>query len=79
MRSHGSSALPQVQRYRQRLDIEIVPPHAFITDFMQFAMVDPADRYGKLVAHFHAQRTWLSKTQVMGVGWAAATNDAGLR
>jgi hypothetical protein len=46
---------------------------------MQFAMVGATNWYGKLIADFHAERPWLGKTQMMGVGRAAATDDAGLR
>jgi hypothetical protein len=77
--SPSAATLPQALCDRQRVDIERLPPNPFIASFMKLAMVDPAYRDGELVADFHAERPWLGKAQMMGIGRGSAADHAGLR
>ena len=43
---------------------------------VDFAMVEPTNRDGELIAHLSAQRTRLGETEVMRVRRRAATNNA---
>jgi hypothetical protein len=45
---------------------------------MDLAMVPPAQRYRKLIAHLPAQCAALRKAQVMGIRGAATANQARL-
>ena len=70
--------LPEPERDWNRVDVELRPPCSFISRAMQFAMVSPADRHDKLIAHSAAQCTRLRKGEVMRVGWRTAAYEAGL-
>jgi len=54
------------------------PPTGFIAGAMDFVVVGAAERHGELVADLAADSARLGKAKVMGVGRAAATDDAGL-
>src|SRR5262249_10406277 len=45
---------------------------------MQFAVMTAAKRDSKLIAHFEADRFWLRKTQVMGIGRLSSADQTRL-
>ena len=61
-----------------RIDAGFSPPCRFIARPMDLAMVSPAKRDGKLIAHLTAQRAALRKAQVMGIGGLAAADQTRL-
>ena len=63
----------------QRIDILVVPPGYFVTGLMKLPVMAAAKRNRELVADFEAKRSWLSKPQVMWIGWLPAADQAGLR
>jgi hypothetical protein len=64
-------------RYRQRIEVELLPPYAFVATLMEFAMVSTAQWYGKLITNFAPERTGLRKLQTVSIRRAAATGQAG--
>jgi hypothetical protein len=74
----GGSA-PWALGNRERLDLEAPPTGLLIACVMQLSVMAAAQRYGKLVADLHAQRSQLGKAQVMRVGWLPAADEARLR
>jgi hypothetical protein len=60
---------PQLVCDRGGIDIHVVPPSAFVPPVMESAVMDPAQRHGKLVTDFPAKRAWLGKAKVVRVGW----------
>ena len=55
-----------------------MPPPPLIACRMIFAMVDGAERNGEFVADLQGKPLGLRKANVMGVGWGAAADQAGL-
>jgi hypothetical protein len=51
----------------------------FVSAAVQFAMMEPTQRYGKFVAHFASERPLLDKSKMMRIGRAAAADEARLR
>jgi hypothetical protein len=45
---------------------------------MNGSVVRPAERDSELVAHLAAERAWLHEAEVMGIGWLATADQAGL-
>jgi hypothetical protein len=45
---------------------------------MQFAVMTAAKRDGKLIAYFEADRFWLRKTQVVGIGRLSSADETWL-
>src|SRR5689334_11609236 len=69
---------PELARDGQRLDARLLPPGDLVARLMQIAVVCAAERHGELIAHLHAQRSRLSKAQVMRVCRLPATDEARL-
>ncbi len=60
------------------IDTSLVPPHRFIATAMNLTMVSATERDRELVADLAAERRCLGKAQVMGIGGAAAADEARL-
>ncbi len=58
---------PQLARERQRFDAGLLPPSELIAGLMQVAVMRAAEGDRELIADLHAERSGLSKAQVMGV------------
>src|SRR5262249_31941699 len=63
---------------RQRLDARLLPPRCFVTLPVNFAMMQPTNRYRELIAHLASKRRGLGKAQVMRVGGYSAAHQARL-
>jgi hypothetical protein len=72
------SRLPQFLRHHERVDLALLPPSPLVTGCVIFAVVDGAERYRKLVAHFECNPSRLGVADMMGVRWGAATDHAWL-
>src|SRR5438132_8419507 len=70
--------LPEPERDWKRIDVELLPPCGLITRAMKFAVMDPTNRDGELVAHSVAKRTRLGKREVMGIRRHAAAHKTRL-
>jgi len=73
-----TGGLPQAFCGRERIDFALQPPCFFIAALVQVSVVSSAERHGKLVARFRAERAWLSVTNVMRIAWLSTANKAGL-
>src|SRR6516164_7275520 len=51
------AALPELQRYWNRINVESLPPCGFVSGAMQLAVMEPADWHSKLVAHSASEGT----------------------
>ena len=69
---------PKGRRNGERIDSLLVPPGVFIAAPMEFAMMEPANRNGELVADLPPHRALLGKFDVMGVRWASPADEARL-
>jgi len=61
-----------------RINPNVAPPDGFIAAAMHLAVMAPAQRNRELVADLAAQRRCLGKAQMMGIGGAAAADQARL-
>ncbi len=69
---------PQGARSGAWINAGLFPPCCLIATAMDLAVMPAAERYRKLVAHLTAERAWLSKAQMVWIGWRATANQAGL-
>jgi hypothetical protein len=60
------------------VDAGILPPGGFIAYAVHQPMMDSTERHRELVARLATQGPRLQVAQVVGVGWFAATEEAGL-
>ena len=72
------AALPQLQRYWNRINVETLPPSGFVSGAMQLAVMKPADWDDELVAHASSESPRLGKREVMRVRRHTAAHEAGL-
>ena len=72
------SCSPQPLRGVQRIDIEVLPPCAFVAALVKLAMMKPAEWDGEFVTHFAPECPLFSKPKVMGIGRGATAGQAGL-
>src|SRR3954447_26934695 len=70
--------LPKPICDRAWIDVQLLPPGAFVTALVQLTMVRAAERHRKFVAHFTPERARLRKLQMVRIGWAATAGEAGL-
>jgi hypothetical protein len=70
--------LPKALRRVQRIDIELLPPCAFVTALVQLAMMKPAEWDGEFVTHFAPECPLFSKPKVMGIRRGATARQTGL-
>ena len=69
---------PQSARRIGWIDTGLVPPRRFIATAMNLAMVSTTERDRELIADLAAERRYLGKAQMMGIGGAAAADQARL-
>ena len=72
------SCSPQPWRRVQRIDIEVLPPCAFVTALVKLAMMKPAERDGKFVTHFAPECSLFSKPKVIRIRGGAPAGQTGL-
>ena len=60
------------------IDTGLDPPCGFIAATMNLAVVAPAQRHGKLIAHFSPERAMLREPQMMGIRGSTTANQARL-
>ena len=72
------SCSPQPLRRVQRIDIEVLPPCAFVTAPVKLAMMKPAEWDGEFVTHFASECPLFSKPKVMGIRRRAPAGQTGL-
>jgi hypothetical protein len=65
-------------RYRQRIELDLLPPYAFVAAPMEFTMVSPAEWHGELIADFAPERPALRELKMMRVRRATAAGEARL-
>jgi hypothetical protein len=70
--------LPKPLGDLDRINLDPFPPAGFVAHPVEFAMVGPAERHDKLIAHFTSDRPWLCKSQMMRIGWLPTTDETGL-
>ena len=58
-----------------RIDTGLIPPRAFITAVMNFAVVAATERDGEFIADLAAKRATLRRSQMMGIGGTAAADN----
>ncbi len=73
-----SCLLPQGLRHAERIEARLRPPPRFVTNAMEFAMMNAAERHRELVADLAPERARLSKAQMMRVTGRPSANHAGL-
>jgi hypothetical protein len=64
--------LPQLPSNIDRIGLEIIPPSQSVPGMTDFAIMQSADRDDRFVTDFHADRSRLSKRNVMWPGSAGA-------
>ena len=69
---------PQAASRGGWIDTSLVPPHRFIATAMNLTMVSATERDRELVADLAAEGWCLRKAQVVGIGGAAAADEAWL-
>ena len=69
---------PQAASRGSWVDTSLVPPRRFIATTMHLTMVSATERDRELVADLAAERRCLGKAQMMGIGGAAAADQAWL-
>jgi len=69
---------PQRTGTDRRIDTSFFPPRRFIATAMNLTMVSATERDRELVADLAAERRCLGKAQMMGIGGAAAADQARL-
>ena len=65
-------------RHGQRIDIELLPPCAFVAALVEFTMVSAAKRDSEFVTYFAPKRALLREFKMMRVRRAATAGEAGL-
>ena len=69
---------PQAFGHIERINLVFLPPLPLITCRMVFTMVNGAKRHGEFVTDLQRKPPRLRIANVMGVGWGAAADQAGL-
>ena len=70
--------LPEPERDWKRINVDLVPPRGLVTLAMKFAVVDPTNWDGELIANSVSECTRLHKRQVMRIRRRPATYKARL-
>ena len=71
--------VPKLRSRVEGIHTHVVPPGALVADVVELAVMGTAEGDGELVADLAADRLWLGKADVMGVGRDRATENARLR
>ncbi len=72
------SCSPQLVRCVQRIDIEVLPPCAFVTALVKLAMMKPAEGDCEFVTHFAPECPLFSKPKMMRIRRGAPAGQTGL-
>jgi hypothetical protein len=70
--------VPQPLRYRQRIEVELLPPHAFVAALMEFTVVSTAEWHSELIADFASKCALLCELKMMSIRRATPASQAGL-
>ena len=70
--------LPEALRGLQRINIEVLPPYAFVTAAMDLAMVTSAQRNGIFIAHLSTHGALFREFEVMCVRWLTTAGETRL-
>jgi hypothetical protein len=70
--------LPKALRRVQRIDLEMLPPCAFVTALVKLAMMKPAEWDSEFVTHFAPECPLFSKPKVVRVRRTATAGQTGL-
>src|SRR5262249_54295275 len=70
--------LPEPERDWKRINVDLVPPRRLVTLAMKFAVVDPTNWDGELIADSVSEGTRLHKRQMMRIRWRPAAYKARL-
>jgi hypothetical protein len=65
---------PKISRLGERIHASRLLPSRFVTETVNFAMVNTAERHRKLVAHLSPERAGLRKAQVMSIARLPSTD-----
>ena len=63
-------------RHGQWIEVELLPPCAFVAALVELTMVSTAQRHSELVADFAPKRALLRELKMMRVRRAAAAGEA---
>ncbi len=66
---------PQPVRRVQRIDLEVLPPCAFVATLVKLAMMKPAEWDGEFITHFAPECPLFSKPKVMRMTGCDRTPD----
>jgi hypothetical protein len=75
---NAARLLPEPERDRQGIDVDLLPPGGFVAVAVHFAVVSTAYGHCELVAHLAAERSLLREPEVMRFRRQASANDARL-
>jgi hypothetical protein len=70
---------PEHPRRREGINSPPLPPGDFVSDAVEVAVVNSAQRYGELVADLEPHRSGLGEPEMVGVGGASTANQTRLR
>ena len=65
-------------RHGQRIEVELLPPCAFVAALVKLAMMKPAEWDGEFVTHFAPECPLFSKPKVMRIRRTATARQTGL-
>ena len=74
----GLTMLPEPECDWKWIDVELLPPSGLITRPMKLAVMDPANRDGKLIAHSASKGPRLCKREVVRIRRHSAAHKARL-
>src|ERR1700730_4037651 len=66
---------PEHARRSKRVDSPSLPPGDFVSDAVEVAVVNSAQRYREFIADLAPHRTGLGKLEMVGIGGASAANQ----
>jgi hypothetical protein len=64
---------------REGINSPSLPPGEFVSGAMVVTVMNSAQRYRELIAHFEPHRAGLGEPQMVGVGGASSADQTGLR
>src|SRR5216684_5640178 len=70
--------LPKCSSHNQWLNTLLLPPCAFVSTSMEFAMMQPANGNGKFIAYLASHGPLLCELNVVSVGWCATADQTRL-
>src|SRR5262245_20938096 len=73
--AHSARRLPEPAGNLDRVDAGLPPPRALVARAMHRTMMPATERDRELIADLAAERTWLGKSEVVGIRWLAAAQE----